>query len=189
MSSLADHEKQILLKIARCSIVAAATREEPPQIPEEAHSEPGLLRPAGAFVTLLLRGRLRGCIGRLEPDTYLLELVARCARAAALDDPRFRPLRYEELSGTEIELSVLSHPKDILPDEIEVGKHGLIVANGQAHGLLLPQVSKQFRWNSERFLEETCEKAGLPRDAWRFTETRIRAFTAEVFSEKEMAGR
>jgi AmmeMemoRadiSam system protein A len=188
MSSLADREKQLLLETARCAVVAAVKRENPPEIPEDVRREPRLLQPGGAFVTLLLRGRLRGCIGQLESGDPLVEVVAHCARSSALEDPRFRPLKPEELPETEIELSVLSSPEDMRPEAIEAGKHGLIVANGQARGLLLPQVATQFRWNGIRLLQETCEKAGLPRDAWKSPGTRVQGFTADVFSEKEMAG-
>jgi AmmeMemoRadiSam system protein A len=189
MSLLADREKKSLLEIARRAVVSAVEQQKPVQnLPERTEGEPRLLRPAGAFVTLMLRGRLRGCLGQLESNSPLREVVDHCARAVVREDPRFLPVRPDELASIEIELSVLSSPEEIRPDEIKVGTHGLIVSNGRYRGLLLPQVAAQFRWSAMRFLEETCEKAGLPRDAWKSPETRVEAFTAEVFSEESLAG-
>ena len=186
MSSLAEDEKRTLLKIARQAAASAVLRSdaEPP------YYDPvgSLGRPAGAFVTLLLRGRLRGCIGQLGTEAPLAEVVDHCARAVTHQDTRFRPVRAEELPQIEIELSVLSDPVAVQPEAVEIGRHGLIVSSGRHRGLLLPQVATQFHWTAERFLEHTCEKAGLPRDAWKRPTTRLEAFTAEVFSEKNMAG-
>ena len=112
-------------------------------------------------------------------------VVAYCAMAAALDDPRFAPLGAAELDGVAIEISVLSPLVEIALDRIETGKHGLLVTRGSQRGVLLPQVAEEFGWNAERFLEETCVKAGLERDAWKQPGTRLQAFTAEVFSEPE----
>jgi AmmeMemoRadiSam system protein A len=188
MSSLADREKKHLLEIARRAVVAAVEQRQPVEAPDHpAESEPGLLRHGGAFVTLLLRGRLRGCIGQMDSDAPLKDVVAHCARVVAREDPRFQPLRPEELPSIEIELSVLSDPEDVRPGAIQVGTHGLLVTSGEHRGLLLPQVATQFRWDALRLLEETCEKAGLPRDAWKSPHTRMQAFTAEVFSEKNLA--
>lgn len=112
-------------------------------------------------------------------------VVAHCAKAAALEDPRFSPLSPQELVEIEIEISVLSPIEPIAPDQIESGKHGLVVTRGSIRGVLLPQVAAEFQWTAERFLEETCVKAGLERDAWKDAATQIEAFTAEVFSESE----
>jgi AmmeMemoRadiSam system protein A len=114
-------------------------------------------------------------------------VVAHCARAAVLEDPRFEPVRTEEVPQIEIELSVLSELEDALPGRIEPGRHGLIVSRGQQRGLLLPQVAAEFRWTAERFLEETCLKGGLEPAAWKDSSTRIQVFTAEVFSESSGA--
>jgi AmmeMemoRadiSam system protein A len=189
MSSLADQEKKTLLEIARRAATSAVQGDKLPEVYYEAANQPALARPAGVFVTLLLRGRLRGCIGQLESDAPLAEVVDHCARAVTHEDTRFRPVPPQELSQIEIEISVLSSPETMTPDEIQIGTHGLLVTNGEHRALLLPQVATQFRWNALRFLEETCEKAGLPRDAWKLPTTRIEAFTAEVFDEKDMAGR
>jgi hypothetical protein len=109
--------------------------------------------------------------------------VARVARNAAFEDPRFPALAAEELPGVSIEISVLSPMQLTSPELIEPGRHGLWIRKSHFSGLLLPQVAARFHWSRERFLEETCVKAGLDRQAWRDPETRIHTFTAEVFSE------
>lgn len=188
MSSLAESEKQSLLRIARRAMVLAVERGEfleqyPPAEPSpRATGDFG-----GAFVTLHRGTRLRGCIGQLVSGVPLAQIVAYSARAAALTDPRFNPVAQHELNHIDIELSVLSQPKDVQPAEIEPGIHGLIVSNGSQRGLLLPQVARQLSWSAERFLRETCLKGGLEADAWKSASTRIQAFTAEVFSESSVA--
>ena len=183
MSSLGSRERQLLLAMARRAVTRAAElREALANLP----SEEILQRPAGAFVTLRRRGgRLRGCIGQLPSKDPLIEVVAHCAKAAALEDPRFSPLSPQELDEIEIEISVLSPLEPIIPDQVESGKHGLVVTRGSHRGVLLPQVAVEYRWTAEHFLEETCVKAGLERNAWKDAATRIEAFTAEVFSESD----
>jgi AmmeMemoRadiSam system protein A len=180
MSSLAEREKQLLLQIAR-SALALGVANKPPL--RDVPSEVFLQQPAGAFVTLHRRGRLRGCVGQLPGRDSLAAVVAHCACAAALDDSRFEPVTGAELSEIDIEVSVLSAPEDAKLEAIEPGKHGLLVSRGMQRGVLLPQVASQFKWGAQRFLEETCVKAGLDRDAWKDPGTRVQAFTAEVFSE------
>ena len=150
-------------------------------------NEDFLQQPAGAFVTLHRRGRLRGCVGQLPGRDSLAEVVAHCARSAALHDSRFDPVTTAELSDIEIEVSVLSALEDLTLEAIEAGKHGLVVSQGTQRGVLLPQVASQFNWPAQRFLEETCVKAGLEREAWKDPATRVQAFTAEVFSESASA--
>jgi AmmeMemoRadiSam system protein A len=180
MSSLAEREKQLLLQIARSALTLAAAGEPPLR---EFPSDEILQLPAGAFVTLHRRGRLRGCVGQLPGRDALVAVVAHCARAAALDDSRFEPVRSAEVSEIEIEVSVLSALEDVTLEAIEAGKHGLVVSQSRQRGVLLPQVATQFNWGAQRFLEETCVKAGLERDAWKDPATRVQAFAAEVFSE------
>lgn len=158
---------------------AAERRDSTVELP----ANEALHRPGGAFVTLHRGSRLRGCIGQLPAREPLVEVVAHCARSAALEDPRFSPVRPEEIADIEIEISVLSPLEDITPEKIEAGTHGLVVSRGWQRGVLLPQVATQFGWTAEKFLEETCAKAGLDRTAWRDSETRVQAFTAEVFGE------
>lgn len=124
-------------------------------------------------------------MGQLASGDPLIKVVVHCARAAALEDPRFEPVRREELSDLEIELSVLSPLFETTFDRIEVGKHGLLITRGWQRGVLLPQVAAEYGWPAEKFLEETCLKAGLPRDAWKHPDTRVEAFTAEIFCESD----
>jgi AmmeMemoRadiSam system protein A len=184
MSLLAEREKQFLLETARRALALAVERGAPLEdIPLEEATHLNLSDVGGAFVTLRRHRRLRGCIGQLASDLPLAHVVAYCARAAALDDPRFDPVAAHELGEIDIELSVLSLPRDVTPTEIEPGRHGLIVSMGSRRGLLLPQVAREYCWSSQHFLEETCVKGGFDRNAWQIESTRIQAFTAEVFSE------
>ncbi|HEY6467991.1 MAG TPA: AmmeMemoRadiSam system protein A [Candidatus Acidoferrales bacterium] len=186
MSSLAESEKNALLQLARQSFVAAVNRVDGTflfnNLSKDAAS---IMRLGGAFVTLMRHGRLRGCIGQLPSGTKLVEVVTHCAYAVASEDSRFPRVLPDDLASIEIELSVLSEVFDIKREEIESGKHGLFVSNRSRRGVLLPQVALQFHWDGTRFLEAACEKAGLARDAWKDTSTRVQAFTAEVFSETE----
>jgi AmmeMemoRadiSam system protein A len=182
MFSPGSLDRQRLLQIARQALHAGVERRESLEnLPKDVASAEA----TGAFVTLRKRGRLRGCIGQVGTGQPLVEVIAHCARAAALEDPRFQPVRPEELAEIDIEISALSPLHDIAPEVIEAGKHGLMVSNGYQRGLLLPQVATEMRWNGRKLLEETCVKAGLKRDAWRDPETKVQGFTAEVFSESE----
>jgi uncharacterized protein len=181
MSSLGNREKQYLLELARRALSLATVRESLESLPQDM----GFGESAGAFVTLRQRGRLRGCIGQMGSEQSLLETVVHCANSAALEDPRFDPLRPDELGGIEIEISVLSRLVEIAADKIEAGKHGLMVSRGWQRGVLLPQVATECGWAAARFLEETCVKAGLERNAWQQPDTKIQSFTAEVFCESD----
>ena len=143
----------------------------------------------GAFTTLHLNGKLRGCIGYVVPTHSLYRTVAETARAAAFDDPRFSPVTADEAADLEIEISVLSPLRPIRPEEIVVGRHGLVIRKGFRRGLLLPQVPVEWGWDRETFLAQTCKKAGLALDAWE-QGAEIQAFTAEVFGDHaEESGR
>jgi AmmeMemoRadiSam system protein A len=180
MPSLSEIDRQALLDLARRAVVeAVALQKSPGSIPQSGM----LLEKRGVFVTLHARGRLRGCIGVIEPVEPLVESIARCAAGAALRDPRFSPVCVEELSELRIELSLLSPLEPILPENIEIGKHGLLISQGSKRGLLLPQVAVEHKLARDQFLEETCRKAGLNASAWQEAETRIFSFTCEVFSE------
>lgn len=183
MSSLANREKQTLLEVARRALELAAERRESLK---DFPSNEILRRPGGAFVTLRHRKRLRGCVGQLPSKEALIHVVAHCARAAALEDSRFEPVRPAEVAELEIELSVLSGIFVIAPEQVKVGSHGLLISLGWQRGLLLPQVAAEHGWPAMRFLEETCMKAGLAKDAWKDPEARVEGFTAEVFSESEL---
>jgi len=178
---LTKQEQDLLLKIARKSIEAGLTGEgiPPPEIKSDTLKEK-----MGAFVTLKKQGRLRGCIGFIEGKKPLYETVEEMARAAAFRDPRFRPVREDELRHLDIEISALTPLKQIHDiDEIEVGRHGLYLVKGCCSGLLLPQVATEYNWDRMTFLKETCMKAGLPEDAWKDTDAQIFIFSAHVFSE------
>ena len=185
MPPLDRGQGRALLELARRSVTEAAALGRAAAIAVPASLEDP---PAGVFVTLRQRGRLRGCIGCLGPLETLAASVVRCAASAAVEDPRFARVRSEEVPGLEIEISMLSAPQRASPGGIRVGEHGLLVTRGGLRGLLLPQVAIQYHWTAERFLEETCAKAGLERDAWRNPATRIETFTAEVISEAEFCG-
>ena len=174
---LADDERQTLLRIAREAVTARAhARDVPSDLVR-------IDRSGGAFVTLRVAETLRGCIGHVEADRPLVDIVRRVAAAAASEDPRFPPLRPPELSDVVIEISVLGPLETCRgPTHIEVGRHGLVVDDGEHRGLLLPQVAVEWGWDGHTFLSQTCVKAGLKPDAWQGG-LQIFTFEAEVFSE------
>jgi AmmeMemoRadiSam system protein A len=181
-SSLRNEEKKILLDIARRAIALIVT--EGRQL-EVAALRGALAVPSGAFVTLRKQRRLCGCIGRLSPPESLADVVAHCAAAAATEDARFSRVLGDELAELEIEISVLSAVQTAQPEDVEAGLHGLVITRDERRGVLLPQVAREHQWPVERFLEETCRKAGLDADAWKDPETRVEIFTAETFSEAD----
>lgn len=183
MYPLLSSQKQLLLEIARRSMIEAVYKR--PSADIFSLGGDGLAC-SGAFVSLHRKRRLRGCIGQIGVPQLTAPLVAYCARAAALHDPRFRPVGSRELAEIEVELSILSALEAIAPEDIEIGKHGLMITSEAGRGVLLPQVAVQCGWSTARFLEETCIKAGLDRAAWRDHAVRIDGFTAEVFSESQL---
>src|SRR6266705_838692 len=138
----------------------------------------------GVFTTLYLDKKLRGCVGYPAAVTPLYRAVIETSRGAAFDDPRFAPLTLTEAMQTEISLSVLSPLVPISAEEVEIGRHGLLISDGACRGLLLPQVPVEHGWDRITFLEQTCRKAGLPPDAWQ-TGGQIEVFTAEVFGDRD----
>jgi uncharacterized protein len=170
-----------LLSIARAAIASSlgqGQRAARPDLPSE------LTQPAGAFVTLHRRGDLRGCIGHIEPDRPLADVVASCAVSAASADPRFPAVSPRELDDLDIEVSVLSGFEPIQSlDDIEIGRHGLLVESGYRRGLLLPQVAPEWGWDVPTFVAHTCQKAGLPPDAWPAGGATMYRFEAEVFGQ------
>lgn len=178
--------RRALLSLARHAI-ASGVGERAGAQPSLDETLPILAERRGAFVTITMSTRLRGCIGRVEPTVPLRALIPEIAHAAAFSDPRFPAVRRHDVPSLTIEISLLSTPVTIDdPDLVEVGRHGLVVAAGARRGLLLPQVATQYGWSREEFLAETCLKAGLGADAWRAGEVSIQTFTAEVFSEAEI---
>lgn len=176
---LSRDDKATLYAIARTAIESALAGKKPP--PGDVKSDI-LKEKRGAFVSLHHHGNLRGCIGYIHPAKPLHKTVQDMAIAAALQDPRFDPVTRQELEELDIEISVLTPMVRIEhAQEIEIGKHGLYIVNGPYHGLLLPQVATSYSWDRKTFLEHTCEKAGLPKNAWMDKDTEIYIFSADIF--------
>ena len=173
-------EQRLLLQTARAAVKAyLETGEQTNKETENLF----LKEKRGAFVTLKHKGSLRGCIGYPLPTLPLFDTIQVAAVSAASQDIRFSPLTMEEFPDVQFEISVLSLPETVSDvSEILVGTHGLIVSKGPRKGLLLPQVPLEWEWDRETFLEHTCLKAGLSKDAWR-RGAKIEKFTAQVFSE------
>jgi AmmeMemoRadiSam system protein A len=167
-----------LLALARRTVIALARGEPLP--------DPGVgpVSGRGAFVSLHRHGELRGCIGHLVSDRPLGEVVRDMAAAASRDDPRFPPVRADELEGLDVEVSVLTTPVPARAEEVEPGRHGLIVRRGPYQGVLLPQVAVEQRWDRETFLAMTCRKAGLPPQAWRDPRTELLVFEAQIIRDE-----
>jgi len=176
---LTEEEKNILRQIAWAAIKAKLQGEKIERPPVISNA---LQERCGAFVSLHTHGQLRGCIGQIHAHQPLYQVVEGMALAAAFEDPRFPPLSPQELSDLDLEISVLT-PLQKIKDipEIEVGKHGLYIKKGFHSGLLLPQVAVEHNWDRITFLEETCRKAGLPRNAWKEKDAEIYIFSAEIF--------
>jgi len=180
--TLTSGEKSALMKIARNSVETAVRDRKMYLVGSTGF--PRLEDARGAFVTLKEHGELRGCIGYITPIKSLAETVRDVAAYAALQDSRFSPVTAEELPLLEYEVSVMSPLRRVLDvKDIKVGKHGLIMKQGEIEGILLPQVPVEEHWGRDTFLEETCHKAGLPRDAWKDDDTDIFMFTALVFGD------
>jgi len=176
---LSDEERRNLHEIARTVILNRVLGKS---MPEYSIKSKKLNEACGAFVSLHKKGTLRGCIGYVRGIKPLYKAVEEMAVAAAFNDPRFPPLNERELNDLDIEISVLTPLKKIDDaNEIEVGKHGIFIEKGFFSGLLLPQVATEYGWDRETFLEQTCLKAGLPRNAWKDKETKIHIFSADIF--------
>jgi uncharacterized protein len=178
MPPLRPEERRELLSIARLAI-SLIVLEHKYYDGDPCNSS--LKRPGAAFVTLRRAGELRGCIGCLEPRQELYRAVADCAAAAATRDHRFSPVSSEELKDLNITISVLDTPRAIKTiEEIEIGRHGLMIGKGGCQGVLLPQVAVEMKLGREQFLALTCRKAGLANDAWRHGGV-IKTFTVDLF--------
>jgi AmmeMemoRadiSam system protein A len=180
MLSPSKEERKAILELARQGVVAAVSHGRLlPSFPGD-----GIFAQSrGLFVTLHVGTKLRGCIGLLDPHTGLGESLVQCAADAALRDPRFPAMRPEELGELEVEVSLLSPLRPIRPNEVEIGRHGLMVELGGRRGLLLPQVAVENRLTREQFLGETCVKAGLPREAWNNSDAHLYGFECEIIAE------
>ncbi len=184
--TLTDADKRFLIDLARRNIQSVLFHNTFVRINKRAVPRTCQLN-RGAFVTLKIRDKLRGCIGYLEGRKPLYQTIIENSYNAAFRDHRFHPVRQSELKDITIEISVLTEPEEIRSiDDIAVGRDGLIVRRGSLQGVLLPQVPLQWGWSREEFLVNTCRKASLPDDAWREKGTRIYRFQALVFNEHEM---
>jgi hypothetical protein len=178
---LSEAQKRALVDVARQSIAAHVNGG---RLPDGALPS-NLPAASGAFVTITRRGELRGCLGTLQCRESLAAEVARCAADSASEDPRFVPVGVDELHELAVQISVLGPLEPIdpaIPDAIEIGRHGLVVEQGDRRGLLLPQVATEWGWTVEQFLRQTCVKAGVPPDAWKHG-ARVYRFDAEVFGD------
>ena len=185
-ATLNDEDRALLLKLARES-VRAATAGRPLPLPPK--GRPALEEPKGAFVTLHEDGDLRGCIGLLQAFEPLASTVIEMAQAAAINDPRFPPLRENELDHTTLEISILSPFEVTKPEDVEVGKHGVFITCRGRRGVLLPQVATEQGWNRETLLDHVCLKAGLPRNAWHGDDVVLERFSAEIIHDTGTIGR
>ena len=176
---LTKEDKKYLLDLAKRSI---ESRLENTKL-DEPQPESKILRQAhGAFVTLKTGGMLRGCIGHIRAARPLYLTIIEMAQAAAFEDPRFSPLTENESDSIEIEISSLSHLIRVHDlNEIEVGRDGLLIRLDMHSGLLLPQVATEYGWDRITFLEQTCLKAGLPKNSYKDKAAEIYRFTADVF--------
>lgn len=181
---LNKNQRKRLLEIARDSINTYLKTGKKLEVKEE---DPLLNQNLGAFVTLHENQQLRGCIGNIVGRGPLYLTVRDMATEAAVGDPRFAPVKFSEMENIEIEISVLSPLKEVRSaDEIELGKHGVLVRNGFNSGVFLPQVATETGWTKDEFMNYLCmHKAGLPQNAWKDGSCDIFVFTAEVFSEKK----
>jgi AmmeMemoRadiSam system protein A len=178
---LDDGQKKYLLALAREAITAMVMDRKAVAIATE---DPVMRSKRGAFVTLNVHGRLRGCIGYPLPVKPLAETVAEMAVAAATQDYRFPPVEAAELRDLTIEISVLTLPRAVRdPHDVLVGKHGIIISKGARKGLLLPQVPLEYGWDLETYLRHGCLKAGLPAEEWK-KGVGIEVFEAQVFGEE-----
>lgn len=189
-TGLGQIQQQELLRLAREAIAAYL---ETGCIPYHETDDPALTQTAGAFVTLKKTPpaqaqrksfSLRGCIGYIRTDRPLYQVVQNMAVAAATADPRLPPVMAEELNKIQVEISVLSELQQVLDlDQIEIGRHGLVLIHEKRRGVLLPQVPVERGWSRQDFLEHLCLKAGLPANYWTDERSIFYSFTTISFEE------
>jgi AmmeMemoRadiSam system protein B/AmmeMemoRadiSam system protein A len=177
---LSEQDKKILMDIARKTIESRVKGEKLPKFEVDS---PILKENRGAFVTIKEHGQLRGCIGYMEAIKPLYITVQEMAESAALKDPRFPPVTPAELDKLELEISVLTPLRKIKDiEEIEIGKHGILLKKGYQQGVFLPQVATEQGWDRITFLEQICHKAGIyDKNCWKDKEAEIYVYSAEVF--------
>ena len=188
-TQLSDSDGVFLVKTARMAVTEFLSNGK--RIKLESEREKKFSFNSGVFVTLNNADGLRGCIGFPMPDKKLSNGIIDAAIAAATEDPRFSPVKTNELNGIVFEVTVLTPPVEITVtdpmeylEKIKVGRDGLIIRNSFSSGLLLPQVPVEYGWNVEEFLQHTCEKAGLEKDTWKNEKVKIEKFEGIVYKEK-----
>ncbi len=193
-NELSDTDGESLVKTARA--VVSEYLKNNNRLKLDKNFESNYSFNSGVFVTLNNPTGLRGCIGFPLPDKKLFNALKDASIAAATEDPRFSPVRIDELDEITFEVTVLTPPEEITvenpleyPSQIKVGRDGLIVKHSFYSGLLLPQVPIEYGWTEEEFLEHTCEKAGIPKDYWKKKETKILKFEGIVFKEESPNGK
>ena len=186
---LSDSDGVLLIKIARMAVTEFLSNGKRMKL--ESEDEKKFSFNSGVFVTLNNADGLRGCIGFPMPDKKLSHGIIDAAIAAATEDPRFSPVKANELNDIVFEVTVLTPPVEITVNDpmeylekIKVGRDGLIISNSFSSGLLLPQVPVEYGWNVEEFLQHTCEKAGLEKDVWKNEKVKIEKFEGIVYKEE-----
>jgi uncharacterized protein (TIGR00296 family) len=196
-NAYSDEDGNFLVGLARKTVDEYVTQMRKSEVPEDTPAH--LKEKSGVFVTLNSttgsRVSLRGCIGRPYPSQPLVEAVIDSSVDSAVNDPRFPPVTPKELDTIIVDLSVLTPPKKIeyskpedLLNLVKVGRDGLIAVRGMWRGLLLPQVPVDWKWDTLEYLEHTCNKAGLPEDAWKDPKTEFMSFQAVIFGEENPRG-
>jgi uncharacterized protein (TIGR00296 family) len=185
MELLSKDDGRQATRLARGALVHAVSGKKAADM----HLAPVFSEKRGVFVTLIISGELRGCIGFPYPYLPLADAIQQAAMAAALEDPRFPQVQVHELQDIELEVTVLTVPQPLTcepaerPAAVEVGKHGLIVQGMGTSGLLLPQVATEYGWDSTTFLDHTCAKAGLPGRCWTNKRVNVLIFEGQIFHE------
>lgn len=190
--TLDDAARRELAALARAGVESAVLHRPEPTAAEVAglcRRHPSLGQAMGAFVTIYVEGQLRGCLGEVEPEGPLADVVLRCARRVALYDRRFLPVRAAEVAALTFSVSVLTPPEPVTAlDEIQIGTHGLIVRHDGHAGLLLPDVPVEYGWDVKTFLTHLWRKAGLsPRVS--VARARLWRFRSQIISSEEFTAR
>jgi uncharacterized protein (TIGR00296 family) len=191
MEGLTAGEGELAVRLARGVIEYTIAKKPKPMLT----LTPVFGEKRGVFVTLTKNGVLRGCIGFPYPVMPLGDAIEHTAAAAALEDPRFPPVRKNEVAEIDVEVTVLSVPVPMTcspeerPAHVEVGRHGLIVRGMGTSGLLLPQVATEYGWDARTFLDHSCNKAGLPTRCWTYNNVEVLTFEGQIFSERNSENR
>jgi len=190
---LSDSDGVFLVKTARMAVTEFLSNGKRMKL--ESEYEGKFSFNSGVFVTLNNPDGLRGCIGFPMPEKKLSHAIIDGAIAAATEDPRFPSVKTNELNNIVFEVTVLTPPIEIdvydpmeYLEKIKVGRDGLIIRHSFSSGLLLPQVPVEYGWNTEEFLQHTCEKAGLARDTWKNESVKIEKFEGIIFKEETPNG-